>query len=108
MASFVTASPSASAAAETPAKEYRCTNCTKSFSRAEHLHRHALNHDETKGNFTCQRCMAVFRRRDLLGKSEVDLAYDLSIKGHLAHEATLQTDIWHGIKRRTMKQVGKD
>jgi len=72
MASFVTTSPTATTnvPADPPAKEYRCTwgNCSKSFSRAEHLHRHALNHDETKGNFTCQRCQAVFRRRDLLGK----------------------------------------
>ncbi|KAE9375624.1 hypothetical protein N431DRAFT_333931 [Stipitochalara longipes BDJ] len=72
MASFVTASSPATAnvSADPPAKEYRCTwgNCTKSFSRAEHLHRHALNHDETKGNFTCQRCQAVFRRRDLLDR----------------------------------------
>lgn len=51
-------------------KEFRCTwgTCTKSFSRAEHLHRHALNHDESKANHTCQRCSAVFKRGDLLGK----------------------------------------
>ncbi|KAH7351226.1 fungal-specific transcription factor domain-containing protein [Rhexocercosporidium sp. MPI-PUGE-AT-0058] len=51
-------------------KEFRCTfgSCTKSFSRAEHLHRHALNHDETKGVNTCERCHAVFKRKDLLDR----------------------------------------
>ncbi|KAH7399851.1 fungal-specific transcription factor domain-containing protein [Cadophora sp. MPI-SDFR-AT-0126] len=54
----------------TPLKEFRCTfgTCTKSFSRAEHLHRHALNHDETKGVNTCERCKAVFKRKDLLDR----------------------------------------
>ncbi|KAI6710151.1 hypothetical protein JHW43_007332 [Diplocarpon mali] len=52
-------------------KEFRCTHCTKSFSRAEHLHRHALNHDENKGNNTCERCSAVFKRKDLLDRHMV-------------------------------------
>ncbi|PVH89169.1 hypothetical protein DL98DRAFT_555473 [Cadophora sp. DSE1049] len=54
----------------TSLKEFRCTfrSCTKSFSRAEHLHRHALNHDETKGVNTCERCNAVFKRKDLLDR----------------------------------------
>lgn len=49
-------------------KKFCCTHpqCGKSFSRSEHLHRHALNHKE--GNNTCLRCSAHFRRRDLLGK----------------------------------------
>jgi hypothetical protein len=49
-------------------KEFRCTygSCTKSFSRAEHLHRHALNHNDGNGT-TCARCSAVFKRKDLLG-----------------------------------------
>lgn len=48
-------------------KKFGCTfpNCGKSFSRSEHLHRHALNHKD--GNNTCLRCSAHFRRRDLLG-----------------------------------------
>jgi hypothetical protein len=55
-------------------KEFRCTwgTCTKSFSRAEHLHRHALNHDETRANNTCLRCSAVFKRGDLLGKMIIE------------------------------------
>src|SRR5271163_4566580 len=48
-------------------KKFACSwqGCKKSFSRSEHLHRHALNHKE--GNNTCPRCAAHFRRRDLLG-----------------------------------------
>lgn len=48
-------------------KKFSCTfpACGKSFSRSEHLHRHALNHKD--GNNTCMRCSAHFRRRDLLG-----------------------------------------
>jgi len=49
-------------------KKFSCTfpACGKSFSRSEHLHRHALNHKE--GNNTCLRCSAHFRRRDLLDR----------------------------------------
>lgn len=49
-------------------KKFGCNHpgCGKSFSRSEHLHRHALNHKD--GNNTCMRCSAHFRRRDLLGK----------------------------------------
>ncbi|PBP15535.1 krueppel c2h2-type zinc finger protein [Diplocarpon rosae] len=49
-------------------KKFGCSfpSCGKSFSRSEHLHRHALNHKE--GNNTCQRCSAHFRRRDLLDR----------------------------------------
>ncbi|XMA20868.1 hypothetical protein WAI453_013659 [Rhynchosporium graminicola] len=49
-------------------KKFGCNfpNCGKSFSRSEHLHRHALNHKD--GNNTCQRCSAHFRRRDLLDR----------------------------------------
>ncbi|KAL5322816.1 hypothetical protein ACEPPN_010795 [Leptodophora sp. 'Broadleaf-Isolate-01'] len=49
-------------------KKFSCSfpNCGKSFSRSEHLHRHALNHKD--GNNTCQRCSAHFRRRDLLDR----------------------------------------
>jgi Zinc finger, C2H2 type len=50
-----------------PKKKFACSfpDCGKSFSRSEHLHRHALNHKD--GNNTCLRCRAHFRRRDLLG-----------------------------------------
>jgi len=49
-------------------KKFGCTHpgCGKSFSRSEHLHRHALNHKD--GNNTCLRCSAHFRRRDLLDR----------------------------------------
>lgn len=49
-------------------KKFGChfPDCGKSFSRTEHLHRHALNHKD--GNNTCLRCSAHFRRRDLLGR----------------------------------------
>jgi uncharacterized Zn-finger protein len=52
-------------------KKFGCSHpgCGKSFSRSEHLHRHALNHKD--GNNTCLRCSAHFRRRDLLGKLPV-------------------------------------
>ncbi|KAG9245326.1 fungal-specific transcription factor domain-containing protein [Calycina marina] len=48
-------------------KEFACVfpGCTKAFTRAEHLHRHALNHNEGNGS-ACYRCSAVFKRRDLL------------------------------------------
>ncbi|KAK6606582.1 C2H2 finger domain transcription factor [Botrytis cinerea] len=49
-------------------KKFCCSfaGCGKSFSRSEHLHRHALNHKD--GNHTCLRCRAHFRRRDLLDR----------------------------------------
>ncbi|SZF06050.1 unnamed protein product [Blumeria hordei] len=49
-------------------KRFVCNfiDCGKSFSRSEHLHRHALNHKE--GDHTCERCLAHFRRRDLLDR----------------------------------------
>ena len=53
-----------------PAKAYVCRHngCAKSFTRLEHLNRHALNH--TAGQATCQRCRAHFKRPDLLGKND--------------------------------------
>ncbi|KAH7129488.1 fungal-specific transcription factor domain-containing protein [Dactylonectria estremocensis] len=47
-------------------KSFACTHqgCTKRFTRAEHLHRHALNH--TSGGSTCTLCRAHFKRPDLL------------------------------------------
>lgn len=61
-------------------KKFGCSfpSCGKSFSRSEHLHRHALNHKD--GNNTCLRCSAHFRRRDLLGKLNF---WELSAK-HMA------------------------
>jgi hypothetical protein len=46
-----------------------CDNdgCGRSFTRAEHLQRHLLNH--STGEYTCDRCRAHFKRRDLLGKN---------------------------------------
>ena len=50
-------------------KRFICQNdgCGRSFTRAEHLQRHLLNH--STGEFTCSRCRAHFKRRDLLGKT---------------------------------------
>ncbi|KAF2465101.1 uncharacterized protein BDR25DRAFT_380184 [Lindgomyces ingoldianus] len=38
--------------------------CGRSFTRAEHLQRHLLNH--STGDHTCARCRAHFKRKDLL------------------------------------------
>ncbi|KAJ5408356.1 hypothetical protein N7509_002239 [Penicillium cosmopolitanum] len=40
----------------------------KSFTRAEHLRRHALNHDQPRNGFTCERCSVHFQRPDLLAR----------------------------------------
>lgn len=52
-------------------KSFACTHqgCTKRFTRAEHLHRHALNH--TSGGSTCTLCRAHFKRPDLLSTLHV-------------------------------------
>lgn len=42
--------------------------CDKSFTRAEHLRRHALNHEQPRNGFICERCSVHFQRPDLLGK----------------------------------------
>lgn len=42
--------------------------CSKSFTRAEHLRRHALNHEQARNGYTCERCSVHFQRSDLLGK----------------------------------------
>ncbi|KAF1969886.1 hypothetical protein BU23DRAFT_538935 [Bimuria novae-zelandiae CBS 107.79] len=49
-------------------KKFICQNdgCGRSFTRAEHLQRHLLNH--STGEFTCTRCRAHFKRRDLLDR----------------------------------------
>lgn len=66
--SISSSSTSSSKNSEGVKKKFGCSfpSCGKSFSRSEHLHRHALNHKD--GNNTCLRCSAHFRRRDLLGK----------------------------------------
>ncbi|KAJ5364380.1 uncharacterized protein N7496_010093 [Penicillium cataractarum] len=45
--------------------------CGKSFSRGEHLRRHALNHEQPRNGFTCQRCSVHFQRPDLLARHMV-------------------------------------
>ncbi|KAI0595985.1 fungal-specific transcription factor domain-containing protein [Biscogniauxia sp. FL1348] len=47
-------------------KRFPCSfpGCSKRFTRAEHMHRHALNH--TPGDYTCLECRAHFKRPDLL------------------------------------------
>ncbi|KAL1963169.1 hypothetical protein VTN77DRAFT_8602 [Rasamsonia byssochlamydoides] len=49
-------------------KSHVCSypNCGKSFTRAEHLRRHALNH--TQDDNCCERCGVHFTRPDLLGR----------------------------------------
>jgi uncharacterized Zn-finger protein len=49
-------------------KKFSCQQdgCGRTFTRAEHLQRHLLNH--SNGDFTCDRCRAHFKRKDLLGK----------------------------------------
>ncbi|KAE8153021.1 C2H2 finger domain transcription factor [Aspergillus avenaceus] len=46
----------------------RWPNCGKSFTRAEHLRRHALNHGEPRNGYTCERCSVHFHRPDLLAR----------------------------------------
>lgn len=50
-------------------KNHACGHpgCGKNFTRAEHLRRHALNHDQPRNSLTCERCSVHFRRPDLLG-----------------------------------------
>lgn len=57
------ASRKSSATAE---KRFICTfnDCNRAFTRQEHLTRHSQNH--LGGDFTCERCRAHFKRRDLL------------------------------------------
>ncbi|KAF2847601.1 hypothetical protein T440DRAFT_456029 [Plenodomus tracheiphilus IPT5] len=47
-------------------KKFVCSHdgCGRAFTRAEHLQRHLLNH--STGEYTCGRCRAHFKRRDLL------------------------------------------
>ncbi|KAL5114757.1 hypothetical protein ACEQ8H_007374 [Pleosporales sp. CAS-2024a] len=49
-------------------KKFTCEhgNCGRTFTRAEHLQRHLLNH--SNGEYTCDRCRAHFKRRDLLDR----------------------------------------
>ncbi|RAO69896.1 uncharacterized protein BHQ10_005908 [Talaromyces amestolkiae] len=51
-------------------KDHICKHpgCNKSFTRAEHLRRHALNHEQPRGGFTCERCSVHFKRSDLLAR----------------------------------------
>lgn len=40
--------------------------CNRAFTRQEHLQRHSQNH--LGGDYTCERCRAHFKRRDLLDR----------------------------------------
>ncbi|PWY69070.1 MFS general substrate transporter [Aspergillus heteromorphus CBS 117.55] len=40
----------------------------KTFTRAEHLRRHALNHETGRDGYTCERCSVHFSRPDLLNR----------------------------------------
>ncbi|KLJ08038.1 hypothetical protein EMPG_16501 [Blastomyces silverae] len=54
-----------------PEKTHVCSypGCSKRFTRAEHLRRHALNHKNEDN--TCERCGVHFNRPDLLGRHMV-------------------------------------
>lgn len=58
-------------------KSHACQieGCGKKFTRAEHLRRHALNHEVDDNS--CDRCSVHFSRPDLLGKyhSAVDTKF---------------------------------
>ncbi|OCF60817.1 hypothetical protein L486_00457 [Kwoniella mangroviensis CBS 10435] len=49
---------------------FRCTyqGCSKTFTRKDHLFRHAANHSED--TFNCRRCTRPFKRLDLLQRHE--------------------------------------
>ena len=67
-------------------KKFVCTNdgCGRSFTRAEHLQRHLLNH--STGEYTCDRCRAHFKRRDLLGKNDAVFPWLRECMAVFAHE----------------------
>lgn len=50
-------------------------NCGKTFTRAEHLRRHALNHDQARQGYTCERCSVHFHRPDLLSRCCATASY---------------------------------
>lgn len=50
----------------TPAeKKYKCSYCSRAFSRSEHRSRHERSHTKERP-FRCQKCKSTFVRRDLL------------------------------------------
>ncbi|KAL3465224.1 fungal-specific transcription factor domain-containing protein [Aspergillus heterothallicus] len=51
-------------------KRHTCDfpGCDKTFTRAEHLRRHSLNHQTASNGFTCPRCSVHFTRPDLLSR----------------------------------------
>jgi len=70
-------------------KRFVCSNegCGRSFTRAEHLQRHLLNH--STGEYTCERCRAHFKRRDLLGKNTGSVSFFFLLLFHLHTDATM-------------------
>lgn len=87
-------------------KQHICPEqgCKKTFSRAEHLQRHALNH--TPQDLTCNLCSTGFKRKDLLGKHylpwcsssfgfrDLDLSSNDDKAQLLRNVITLPLDIW--------------
>ncbi|KAK8864734.1 hypothetical protein IAR55_001990 [Kwoniella newhampshirensis] len=70
---------------------YRCTytGCSKTFTRKDHLHRHAANHSEETHD--CERCGREFKRPDLLQRHE---------KRNICGEASASSSLHYGSKRR--------
>ncbi|KAG5654912.1 hypothetical protein KAF25_010957 [Fusarium avenaceum] len=92
---------SSSAAAASQAsqgdKSFECTHpgCTKRFTRAEHLQRHALNH-QSRGS-SCDICRAHFKRPDLLSECTDSLEKAISDVSQGRHmERHRQKDIEAG------------
>ncbi|KAL8935752.1 MAG: hypothetical protein Q9216_005275 [Gyalolechia sp. 2 TL-2023] len=48
-----------------PEKRYKCTYCSRAFSRSEHRSRHERSHTKERP-FKCMKCRSTFVRRDLL------------------------------------------
>ncbi|KAL3426759.1 C2H2 type zinc finger domain protein [Phlyctema vagabunda] len=51
----------------TPAKKFRCPTCDRSFTKSEHLARHARSHSKVKP-YVCSICSKAFGRQDVLAR----------------------------------------
>jgi hypothetical protein len=88
----------ASTAFDPPTRPFRCSQCDRSFTRIDHLHRHKLSHVRYN-KFICSRCRRAFVRLDVLQRHQTRIhGLDSSSQ---ASSSTLQ-------ERRTLEgsQVG--